>query len=99
MEIEIDSATRGILDLKVNALATGLSLPEPLITEEEARDIAVKYIEDTTSGLRAVNIHDVQYTIVERALAYVFKMQRGISVYELSLDASTGKIISIADAE
>ncbi len=99
MEIEIDSVTREILELEVDTIATGSSLPEPATEEDTAREIAIKHIEDTTSGLRAVEILESKYTIKDRMLVYVFKMRRGIDLYELVLDANSGKVVSVSERD
>lgn len=94
MDIEIDSVTREILELKVDGMGTGGILPEPGIEEDVALEKAIKHIEDTTSGLRSVDKVKAEYKIVGGAIAYVFRLRRGITSYDVVVDANSGRIIS-----
>lgn len=99
MDIEIDSVTREILELKVDKIGTGGILPEPPVSEGDAQVTAIKHIEETTSGLRGVDVLKSEYTIVNQNLVYVFQLKRGISSYEVIVDANNGSVISTKETD
>jgi uncharacterized membrane protein YkoI len=94
IDIEINSRTKEVHRLVVDQMGTGSSLPEPVLTEEQAREIAIKYIQDNTSGLRGVDVLSSEYKIVKGQLGYTFLLRRGISDYKLSVNANSGEVIS-----
>lgn len=94
MEIEIDSVTRDILELKVSKLLPGAALPEPTIGKEAAEEKAALHIRETMSGLRPVKIVEAVYTIIDGRLVYVVDLERGIKKYRVVVDANTGEIVT-----
>lgn len=97
MDIEIDSVTKQVLQLRVDEVGTGGVLPEPGVTEEQALKSAIDYVNDNTSGLRRVDVNNSEYTIKNGQIVFIFKLQRGISKYEVTVNARTGEVIKLAD--
>ncbi len=92
MDIEIDSVTREVLEMKVDKQGTGTSLPEPAIKPDQAGQIAIDHIKKNTSGLRQAEVQDNDYRIVGGATAHVVTLRRGIVYYEVIVDATTGAV-------
>ena len=99
MEIEIDSATREILQLDVNRRGEDGTLPEAAIPAEEASAIAIRHIEKTTSGLRGVEVLSEEYKTAGGQFVYEFLLRRGIDRYRVQVNANSGVVVSSLEAE
>lgn len=97
MEVEVDSATGKILELKVETPGPGDTMPTPEINKIQAERAATSYIEDQVSGLRAVEVIESEYTIVNDKFVYVVELRRGIKNYEVLVDVYNGSVVGMKE--
>ncbi|MCB9989517.1 MAG: PepSY domain-containing protein [Rhodospirillales bacterium] len=98
MKVEIEAATGAVVDVDILKLGENGVLPASRLTMRQADEIAQAHVKEISFGNRAPKTLESEYKLRNRKLVYVFKIKRSFEMYNVTIDANTGEIVSTAEA-
>lgn len=93
MEVDVNTNSGRIDDVRITYVPEGVSLPAPEVTVTEARVNALKYISKKTTGMTP-KLVDSDYTLESGLPVYKVRIRKGSNNYTVVVNARTGDIVS-----
>ena len=104
-EFRIKKDDRSVVEVDVNAetgeaeifyrdIRSEEHLPEPEVDIKEARETAKEYVDGKVKGKRKPRVLSAKHDVYEAKPAYVFKVKKLMTEYNVYIDPETGTIIS-----
>ncbi|GJL85161.1 MAG: hypothetical protein DHS20C02_09360 [Micavibrio sp.] len=94
-EVEINTLTGKVHEIEIEYLAAKAMLPMDVIARHLAHAIALSHVEDKTRGGTKARVLKLETIVHERKPVYRVEVKRLVKTYEVLVNASSGKVMSL----
>lgn len=98
-DVEINTLTGQVQDIAIDNLVSGSPLPMDVIAQNIAEAVAVSHVNDKAHGAAKAEVLKSQIIVHERRPVYRVEVKKLVHVYEVLVNAVTGKIKSFREVD